>query len=192
MKNIVYFDLETRRSAAQVGGWHETAKMGMSVGVTFSTASNAYAIYTEDQAEQLIEQLRLADLVVGYNHIAFDYGVLQPFTFWTVAEVTHNLDLCRDLSDRLGHRLKLDSLARPTLGGHSKTAEGTDALKWWSEYEATKEPQRLLDIAKYCCFDVKVTMALHQFGVKNGFVLYEDKNGKSVKIPVDWEGNQDD
>ena len=65
MKNIVYFDLETRRSAAQVGGWHETAKMGMSVGVTFSTASNAYAIYTEDQAEQLIEQLRLADLITS-------------------------------------------------------------------------------------------------------------------------------
>ena len=90
MKNIVYFDLETRRSAAQVGGWHETAKMGMSVGVTFSTRDNAYHIYTEDQAEALIEELRQADLVVGYNHIGFDYGVLQAFTFWTVADVTHN------------------------------------------------------------------------------------------------------
>ena len=47
MKNIVFFDLETRLSASQVGGWHETAKMGMSVGVTYSTADKAYHIYTQ-------------------------------------------------------------------------------------------------------------------------------------------------
>ncbi len=187
MKNIVYFDLETRRSAAEVGGWHETAKMGISVGVTYSTAANAYSIYTEDKATDLINQLQQADLVVGYNHINFDYGVLQPFTFWTVADITHNLDICLYLTERLGHRLKLDSIARPTLSGHSKTAEGTDALKWWAEYEKTKEAKYLLQIAKYCCYDVKVTMAVHQFGVKNGYVLYEDKNGKEVKIEVDWK-----
>ncbi len=186
MKNIVYFDLETRRSAAAVGGWHETAKMGMSVGVTFSTALNAYSIYTEDRAADLINQLQQADLVVGYNHINFDYGVLQPFTFWTVSEMTHNLDICLYLSERLGHRLRLDAVARPTLGGCTKTAEGTDALQWWSEYVKSKDPQRLLDIAKYCCYDVKVTMAVHQFGVKNGYVLYIDKNSKETKIDVDW------
>ena len=122
MKNIVYFDLETRRSAAEVGGWHETAKMGVSVAVTFSTKDNAYHIYTEDRMEELIEELRNADLVVGYNHVNFDYGVLQAFTFWTVADVTNNLDICADLTARLGHRLKLDSVAKVTLGGNSKTA----------------------------------------------------------------------
>lgn len=153
MKNIVYFDLETRRSAAEVGGWHETAKMGVSVAVTFSTKDNAYHIYTEDRMEELIEELRNADLVVGYNHVNFDYGVLQAFTFWTVADVTNNLDICADLTGRLGHRLKLDSVAKVTLGGNSKTAEGTDALKWWAEYEKTGDAQKLLDIARYCCYD---------------------------------------
>ena len=186
MKNIVYFDLETRRSAAQVGGWHETAKMGMSVGVTYSTKDQAYHIYTEDQAADLIEELRTADLVVGYNHIGFDYGVLQAFTFWTVADVTHNLDLCLDLTARIGHRLKLDSVAKVTLGGHSKTAEGTDALKWWAEYEKTGDPQLLLNIAKYCCYDVKVTMEVFKFGAQNGYVLYEDKQGRETRIDVDW------
>ncbi len=187
MKNIVYFDLETRRSAAQVGGWHETAKMGMSVGVTFSTADNAYSIYTEEGIGDLINQLSNADLVVGYNHIGFDYGVLQPFTFWTLSEMTHNLDLCIYLSDCLGHRLSLDSVARPTLRGHSKTAVGTDALQWWNEYERTHDTQKLLDIARYCCYDVKVTMQVHLFGVQNGYVLYEDRSGKDIKIDVDWK-----
>ena len=187
MKNIVYFDLETRRSAAEVGGWHETAKMGMSVGVTYSTRDNAYHIYTEDQVEALIDELRMADLVVGYNHLGFDYGVLQAFTFWTVADVTRNLDICADLTARLGHRLNLDSVAKVTLGGHSKTAEGTDALKWWAEYEQTGEAQKLLDIARYCCYDVKVTMEVDKFGAQNGYVLYENKKGEVEQIPVEWE-----
>ena len=187
MKNIVYFDLETRRSAAEVGGWHETAKMGMSVGVTYSTRDNAYHIYTEDQVEDLIDELCMADLVVGYNHIGFDYGVLQAFTFWTVADVTQNLDICTDLTAKLGHRLKLDSVAKVTLGGHSKTAEGTDALKWWAEYEKTGEAQKLLDIARYCSYDVKVTMEVYKFGAQNGYVLYKNKKGEVEQIPVDWE-----
>ena len=186
MKNIVFFDLETRLSAAQVGGWHETAKMGMSVGVTYSTADQAYHIYTQSEVEDLISELRSADLVVGYNHLGFDYGVLQAFTFWTLSGVTHNLDLCTDLSEKLGHRVKLDTIARHTLGGHSKTAEGTDALKWWAEYEQTGDPQRMLDIARYCCYDVKVTMEVYNFGVKHGYVLHEDRQGKPAELPVDW------
>jgi DEAD/DEAH box helicase domain-containing protein len=187
MKNIVYFDLETRRSAAEVGGWHETAKMGVSVAVTFSTKDNAYHIYTEDRMEELIEELRNADLVVGYNHINFDYGVLQAFTFWTVADVTNNLDICADLTARLGHRLKLDSVAKVTLGGNSKTAEGTDALKWWAEYEKTGDAQKLLDIARYCCYDVKVTMEVYKFGAQNGYVIYENKKSEPEQIEVDWQ-----
>ena len=185
MKNIVYFDLETRFSAAQVGGWHEAGKMGISVAVTFSTRDNAYHNYTQDQVEQLIEELRTADLVVGYNHIGFDYQVIQPFTFWTMADVSHNLDICTDLTSRIGHRLKLDSVASVTLG-NSKTAEGLDALKWWAEYEKTGDPQKMLDIARYCCFDVKVTMEVHRFGALNGYVNYVDKKGETVRVDVDW------
>lgn len=44
MRDIVYFDLETRHSAAEVGGWHNTADMRVSVGVTYSTASGKYTI----------------------------------------------------------------------------------------------------------------------------------------------------
>lgn len=185
MQDIVYFDLETRRSAAQVGGWHQTAKMGISVSVTYSTKLDEYRIYTEEETGALIDQLRGADLVVGYNHVGFDYGVVQPHTLWNIGEMTRNLDLCTDLSEKIGHRLKLDSVATASLG-LTKTAEGTDALKWWAEYEQAKEVSKLIDIAYYCCYDVKVTMAVHRFGVENGYVLYDDRNGNIVKIAVDW------
>lgn len=187
MKNIVYFDLETRRSAAQVGGWDKAALMGISVAVTFSTKDNAYHIYTEDQVQQLIEELTSADLVVGYNHISFDYSVVQPHYFWSLADNTNNIDICAIISEALGHRVKLDSIARVTLGGNSKTAEGTDALKWWAEYEKTGDPQLMLNIAKYCCYDVKVTMEVYKYGATHGHVLYSDRDGKPTPIPVNWE-----
>ena len=44
-KNIVYFDLETQRSFGDVGGFSHKAKMGVSVGVTYSTARGTYEIY---------------------------------------------------------------------------------------------------------------------------------------------------
>lgn len=57
MRDIVYFDLETRHSAAEVGGWHNTAEMRLSVGVTYSTASGKYTIYSEEMVDDLIRQL---------------------------------------------------------------------------------------------------------------------------------------
>ena len=42
MSNIVYFDLETQKSAEEVGGWNKICDMRMSVGVTFSTVWGTY------------------------------------------------------------------------------------------------------------------------------------------------------
>lgn len=186
MKDIVYFDLETRHSAAEVGGWHNTSEMRMSVGVTYSSASGKYMIYSEDTVDELIKQLCQADLVIGYNHEHFDYGVLQRYTMWNLIDITHNLDLCKDIEHRGGVRVKLDSVASASIRS-SKTAVGTQALKWWAEYVKTGNVELLMEIARYCCFDVKVTRDVHRFGVENGFILYTDKQGIPVKVPVDWK-----
>jgi DEAD/DEAH box helicase domain-containing protein len=178
-KDIVYFDLETRRTAADVGGWNNKDKMGISVAVTFSTRFNEYRIYTEDEADLLIEQLRKADLVVGFNQVSFDYGVLMAHTILDLRESLHSLDLLVDLEQKLGHRLKLDAVATASLGGLSKTADGLDAIRWWQQ-------GKLLEIAEYCCYDVKVTKCVHEYGVKNGFVKYIDRNRREQKVEVNW------
>ena len=77
MKNIVYFDLETMHSADDVGGWGHIDKMGMSIGVTYSTVNGRYSIYAESEVNDLIEELQRADLVVGFTHIRVDYRVLE-------------------------------------------------------------------------------------------------------------------
>ena len=186
MRDIVYFDLETRHSAAEVGGWHNTAEMRLSVGVTYSTASGKYTIYSEEMVDDLIRQLSQADLVVGYNHEHFDYGVLQRYTMWNMIDITNNLDLCKDIEQRGGVRVKLDSVAAASIGS-SKTAVGTQALKWWAEYAQTGNTELLMDIARYCCFDVKVTRDVHWYGADHGFIRYDDKKGGQVELPVDWK-----
>ena len=177
-ENFVYFDLETQRSANDVGGWDRKADMGMSVGVTYSTALRRYVIYDESNVQALIDELRDADLVVGFNHVSFDYEVLMGYTVLDLRDCTRNLDLMVDLEKTLQHRPKLDAVAGETLG-ESKTAVGTDAIKWWQE-------GKIMAIAEYCCFDVKVTKLVHEYGAKHGLVKYRNRFNQSIEIPVDW------
>ncbi len=178
MKNIVYFDLETQRSADEVGGWGNIRRMGMSVGVTYSTTRGGYQIYGERQVNDLIEELRRADLVVGFNIERFDYEVLQGHNeFFDYAQL-RTLDLLVDLMKTLPHRLSLDAIATASLG-IEKTADGMQALRWFKE-------GRLMDIAEYCCYDVKVTKLVHEFGQANKQVFYTNKFGAKLSVPVKW------
>src|SRR5580765_5742578 len=110
MKNIVYFDLETQKSADEVGGWDKIGRMGMSVGVTYSTARGDYKIYGEKQVDELIRELQRADLIVGFNHLRFDYEVLHGYTALDLRQLP-TLDMMVKLQDQLQHRLSLDSIA---------------------------------------------------------------------------------
>ena len=185
-KNIVYFDLETQRSFGDVGGYANKDKMGVSLAVTYSTARGGYQIYTESEMDQLGEELVRADLVVGWNHIQFDYPVLQPYVFHTLVEQTINLDMMLDLEARLGFRLKLDSVASASLGT-GKTADGLDALRWWQEHKKTGDFAPLRKIAEYCAYDVKVTKCVHEYALEHGLLLYDDRNGQTARVEVDWK-----
>ncbi len=191
-RDLVYFDLETKRTANDVGGWHNKHEMGISVAVTFSTKLGEYRIYTEAMAGALIDQLRRADLVIGFNHVQFDYGVLRGCVVLEFTDQIENLDLMLDLEKKIGHRPKLDAVASATLGA-GKTADGLEAIRWWQQAVQAKEKgdnfiwaERLGDIAHYCCHDVRATMRVHQYGCQHGHVKYLDRNQREQKIPVDW------
>ena len=177
---------KTQRSFGDVGGFANKDKMGVSVAVTYSTARGTYEIYPEHEMEKLGEELIRADLVVGWNHLQFDYPVLQPYVFHTLAEQTVNLDMMVELESQLGFRLKLDSVATASLGV-GKTADGLDALKWWQEHKRTGEYEPLEKIARYCAFDVKVTRQVHEYALANGFLKYEDKSGRIAEVAVPWK-----
>ena len=178
-KNVVYFDLETQRTANDVGGWDKKRDMGMSLGVTFSTRTGEYRIYTEQTVDDLVAELRRADLVVGYNVVNFDYEVLMGYTVLDLPCHLPTLDLMVDVERSIGHRLKLESLAQATLGV-GKSAEGLDAIKWWRQ-------GRLMDIAEYCCLDVKVTRMIHEHGCQQGELFYHDRFARRQRVAVPWQ-----
>lgn len=177
-QNIVYFDLETQKSAEEVGGWHRIRDMRMSVGVTYSTARGEYRIYAERQVNELIEELRRAELVVGFNNLRFDYQVLLGHNDFFDHEQIRTLDMLVDLQDKLQHRLSLDAIANATLGVE-KTSEGLQAIRWFKE-------GKLLEIAEYCCYDVKITRLVHEYGMQQKRVYYHDRFGKKSAVPVAW------
>jgi len=177
MKNIVYFDLETQKSADEVGGWSHISRMGMSVGVIYSTARGEYRIFGERQVNDLIKELQRADLVVGFNHVRFDYEVLHGYTTLDLRQLPA-LDMMLDLQDKLQHRLSLDSIATATFGVE-KTAEGMQAIQWFKE-------GKMLEIAEYCCYDVKLTRLVHEYGTQHRRVFYRNRFGKKLAVPVNW------
>lgn len=183
-KNIVYFDLETQRSLSDVGGAANKSKLCISVAVTYSTVTNEYVVFSEKDVDALSEQLLKADLVVGWNHVGFDYPVLQPYVLPLLEEQTLNLDMMLDVKERMGRFLKLDHVASMCLG-IGKTAGGLEAIRWWQDHKKSGKFEPLRKIAEYCAYDVKVTRFVHEFGVKNGFIRYEEA-GKTIELSVHW------
>ncbi|MEO5719837.1 MAG: ribonuclease H-like domain-containing protein [Chthoniobacterales bacterium] len=177
-RDIVYFDLETQRTANDAGGWDRKGNMRMSIGVVFSTATGSYQVYSEARVHDLIERLRKADLVVGFNVLNFDYHVLMGYTILDLIHELPTADLMVDVEQRLGHRLALDSIASATLGVQ-KTAMGLDAIRWWRE-------GRVMEIAEYCCFDVKVTKLVHEHGCQHKELFFHDRFAQRQRVEIDW------
>jgi DEAD/DEAH box helicase domain-containing protein len=178
-KNIIYFDLETQKSFQQVGGHARADKLRISLAVTYSTAASAYRIYLEEDADALIAELSRADLIVGYNLLDFDYRVLTPYTILDPAQWP-TLDMMKDVEQALGRRIGLDAIASATLG-IGKSADGRQALEWFKE-------GKLMEIAHYCCVDVKVTRLIHQYGCQHGHLHYHDRNtGQTLSFAVNWK-----
>jgi DEAD/DEAH box helicase domain-containing protein len=170
-------DVETRRAAAQVGGWGNAHKMGVSVAVLYDSGPGDFLVYRQEELPDLYAALARLDLVVGFNINRFDYKVLAgaaPFD----PRPLPTLDILERVHERLGYRLSLDGLAKATLGAQ-KSATGLDALAWWKE-------GRLDEIIAYCKQDVAVTRDLYLFGRDNGFLLFANKAGKTVRLPVAW------
>ena len=192
MNDYLVFDLETQRSAQDVGGWHNIVEMKMSVGVLWDSAKNDFFIYLEDQVMDLIKHLKSGPTVIGYNHIGFDYVVLSGYGT-TESERKNmrqelndldNLDLLIDIKNRINKRIKLDSVARSTLN-IGKSADGLLALKWYKEY-LQGETDKLQKIIDYCCQDVAVTRDVYLYGVENNEIIYEDKIEGLKKVLVSW------
>ncbi len=176
-RGVLVFDLETQRSFQDVGGRTAMRDLGMSIGVVYSFRDDTFRSFTEREAPALIDLLRSAELVVGFNLLGFDYEVLKGYRDVPLEQVP-TLDIMYHLQERLNFRPKLDSVVQATLGA-GKSADGLQALTWWKE-------GRLDLIEKYCTDDVRLTRDLYLYGKRNRHVLVSRFSGSPIRVDVEW------
>ena len=172
-RNIIYFDLETQKSAQEVGGWSYIDRMKLAIAATFSTADQQYTIFQEADVERLINQLTKADLIVGFNLKGFDYVVLRPYTRVNLWQLP-TFDMLEHVRRALGFRLSLDALAKETLG-ESKSADGLQSLRWWKAGKVDL-------VAEYCRKDVEITKRLYEHASEKGYLLFRGRDGRVRRV----------
>jgi len=175
--STVFFDIETQRSFAEVGGRHNIRKLGLSAAVTYSTAGAEYRHYTEEAVADLIDELKGAELVVGFNVLNFDYEVLRAYTDDPLDDI-ETVDMLDHIHKRLGFRVSLDNLASTTLGA-SKSADGLQAVRWYKQ-------GRIQEILEYCQQDVEVTRKLYEYGRQYKHLRFRDRSYRVTTVPVSW------
>lgn len=176
-RKLGVFDLETQRSAQEVGGWHRADLMKISCAVLYDSQEQVYHEYLEKDVPRFIERLRQYDCVVGFNIKRFDYKVLSAYSNVDF-QALPTLDLLEEIHRQLGYRLSLDHLAKVTLGS-KKSADGLQALRWWKQ-------GKIREIIDYCRQDVRITWEIYRYGRENSYLLFQNKAGNTVRVPVHW------
>jgi DEAD/DEAH box helicase domain-containing protein len=175
----ITLDIETMGPAS---GIMDPATMELTLVGIHDSATDAYSSYVKEELSHLWPVLESADLLIGYNSDHFDIPILNKYYAGDLTKIK-SVDLLAAIKDSLGRRLKLDSVAKATLG-RGKSGHGLDAIKWWAAGEIEK-------VRTYCLDDVKLTKEVYEFALKNGFLYYDDF-GEKRKIPLDtsaWESS---
>jgi DEAD/DEAH box helicase domain-containing protein len=169
----IYLDIETLRLSDEVdGGWSNIRHFGLAVAVTWDKDGN-FRSWFEPDAQKLVAELANFTRIVTYNGNRFDFEVLRGYL--PVDHLVRNsFDVHELLHKQLGHRLRLDQLAKDTLGS-AKTGSGIDAVKWWRAGEKEK-------VVEYCQMDVAILRDVVNFARAKGYVVVSGR-----KVPVSWD-----
>ena len=181
--NFVIFDLETQNIFSDVGSSDPTA-LDISVATFYESDTDIYTTVTINELQSIWPIIERADALVGYNSNHFDIPLLNKYYPGDLTQIK-SIDLLEYIKDSLGRRLRLDDVAKATIGA-KKSADGLAAVRWWREGEISK-------IKKYCEQDVKVTKKVFDYAMENGHILF--KNGyRKQEVPLDtssWNEKQE-
>jgi len=171
---LVVFDAETKKAFDEVGGYYPE-KLGVSVsGVWYDGELRAFR---EEEFGEMFKIFESADRIVGFNSIDFDMQALKPYYVGNLLKLP-NFDILQKVEEKIGYRVKLDALAKETLG-IQKGGSGLDALTYYHEGNWEK-------LSKYCLEDVAITKNLYDYGVKNGVLKFKNKWNQLVVVELDF------
>jgi DEAD/DEAH box helicase domain-containing protein len=169
----IYLDIETLRLSNEVeGGWGNVRAFGVAVAVTWDS-DNRFRRWFEGDSKNLITELETFTRIITFNGNRFDLEVLRAYA---PVEGLRRLsfDVHEKLHKQLGHRVKLDQLARDTLG-RAKSGDGLQAVEWWRAGDKER-------VAAYCEEDVAILRDIVEHGRTRGYVVLASR-----QVPVAWE-----
>lgn len=178
MKSAIVYDLETKRTFAEVNGPDKTRQLEVSFLGLYSYTQNKYFSFYEADLPKL-EQILLVErpTVIGFNQIHFDNEAVQPYFRQLNMQSLPQVDILDDIHHTLGFRMKLESVAQATLG-EGKSGSGLDAIRYYRE-------GNFAALSKYCLDDVRITKDIYDYGCRHGYILYTS-GGNSYRMKVNW------
>ena len=177
-KDVIVFDLETKKEFAEIGGRDHPELLGVSVLGAYSYLKDKYFVYEESELPEFEKMLKDAGLLIGFNIKSFDLPVLQPYVGFDLKQIPV-LDLMDAVVLATGFRVSLDNLAKNTLGT-AKSADGLEALEWFRQ-------GRIQEVKDYCLKDVEVTKKLYESGRDSGRIKFVSRQSPQVvSISVSW------
>ncbi len=174
MSAPLVFDIETQNTFQEVGKYdHRLLKVSL-VGA-YDYATGQYDSYLEADLPALWKKMEAASVVIGYNIIGFDLPVLNNYYPGDLQKLP-KVDLMYMLEAKIGFRVKLDDVAKATLG-IGKSGTGLLAVEYWKKGEIDK-------LRDYCLQDVKVTKDLYDYVETYHHAKYMDRSGTPVTVPL--------
>lgn len=180
---LVVFDVETKKAFDEVGGFYPE-KLGVSVsGVWYGEQGTEGVLrgFREEEFSEMFKIFEKADRIVGFNSIDFDMAALKPYYIGDLLKLP-NFDMLKEVEKKIGYRVKLDALAKETLG-IQKGGSGLDAITYFHEGDWEK-------LTKYCLQDVEITRDLYNYALKNGELKFKNKWNESVSVKLDFTMQQ--
>jgi DEAD/DEAH box helicase domain-containing protein len=189
----VIFDIETKKFFDEIDA-RRPEDLGISivsayrreVDKDFKELSGEMKSFWEADFDQMWSWFEEADRIIGYNSLGFDVPAVNAVYKGDFTKLKH-FDVMKIIKDVFGHRIKLDSVAKETIG-QGKIAAGGDAVMWW----AKGDPESLANLKKYCEMDVEVTKGVYDFGLKNGRLKFKDHWNELREIEVDFSYPKDE
>jgi DEAD/DEAH box helicase domain-containing protein len=153
------------------GGWSNIRAFGLAVAVTWDK-DNTFRRWFEDDALKLVTELENYTHIITYNGNRFDFEVLRGYA--PIAKIREcSFDVLEHVHKAAGHRVKLDQLAKDTLG-KAKSGDGIEAVGWWRAGQKEK-------VAAYCEQDVAILRDVVEHGRAKGYVIISTR-----QIRVEW------
>lgn len=181
MRNKIVFDIETKNTFSDVGGRGNLKGFEISVVGAYFYNKNEYICYEEHELDQLEEEFKQADLIVGYSSKDFDAPILGNYFNINMSSIPH-FDIHEKIEEVLGRKINLNTLGEINLGIKKTASHGLKAIEMYNNGE-------MEELKKYCLQDVRITKEIFDQIERQGTIIVP---GRGIYGPEEIEINTND